>query len=135
MTCVVDASVACKWFAEEKGSAEAIRLLESGEALVAPDLILAEVANSLWKKLRLGQLHPAQVEAAVEALPGFFDDLISGVHLASRSVAIAQVLDHSIHDCFYVALAELRNARLVTADEVLLARLKRTRWARLAGPE
>ena len=46
MTLVVDASVAFKWFAQEDGTDRALQLLERGEPIVAPDLIVAEVGNA-----------------------------------------------------------------------------------------
>ncbi len=130
MTLVVDASVACKWFIEEEGSAKAARLLESEESFVAPDLIIPEVSNAFWRKLQAGQMTSEQAALAVEQLPGFFDDLVPGVLLAARSIAIAAALDHPVYDCFYIALAELKATRLVTADLELVGRLAKTRWAR-----
>ena len=55
MTLVVDASVACRWFVEEEGSVQAEALLTGDEGLVAPDLIIAEVCNAAWRKLRTGR--------------------------------------------------------------------------------
>jgi predicted nucleic acid-binding protein len=49
MTLVVDASIAAKWFIDEKGREQAIRLLDVAERQ-APDLLIAEVANIVWKK-------------------------------------------------------------------------------------
>lgn len=135
MTLVVDASVACKWFVEEAGSEGAAALL-AGEELIAPDLILAEVGNALWRKLRMGQVTLVQAVDAVAALAGFFDDLVSGTRLATRAFAVAEMLGHPVYDCFYLALAEQSDTRLVTADARLLARLARTEWAgRVAGVE
>ena len=56
MTFVVDASVAVKWLVNEQASEAAHRLLNSEERLVAPDFIVVEVGNVLWKKLRRGEL-------------------------------------------------------------------------------
>ncbi|HVG07663.1 MAG TPA: type II toxin-antitoxin system VapC family toxin, partial [Thermoanaerobaculia bacterium] len=53
---VVDASVAIKWFLPEQHSLQALRLLEGGRELVAPDLIWAEIGNVLWKRWRQGEL-------------------------------------------------------------------------------
>lgn len=129
MSLVVDASIACKWFVEEEGSAEAEKLLATGEALLAPDLIVAEVCSAIWKKLRAGQMTSMQATAAMEGLPGFFDDLIPCHRLGARSLAIAEALDHPVYDCFYLALAELNDVRVVTADARLLGRLAETTWA------
>jgi hypothetical protein len=54
MTYVVDARVAIKWFVDEAGSARADSLLVETTSFVAPDLILLEKSNILWKKHRLG---------------------------------------------------------------------------------
>ena len=128
---VIDASVACKWLVEEEGSGKAAKLLGAGEGLVAPDLVVAEVASALWKKLQAGQITSSQARAGVAELSSFFDELVPGFRLAPRSLAIAEGLRHSVYDCFYVALAELRNSRLITADLELVRRVRKTRWARI----
>jgi predicted nucleic acid-binding protein len=48
--------------------------------------------------------------------------------LAGRALAIAESLAHPVYDCFYLALAEQADARLVTADTRLLNRLEGTAW-------
>lgn len=45
---VVDASVAVKWVVTEDGTAEAVSLLSI--PMSAPDLLIAECANILWKE-------------------------------------------------------------------------------------
>jgi predicted nucleic acid-binding protein len=47
---VIDASVAIKWVVRETGTQEALSLRQ--HRLVAPDLLVAECANILWKKVR-----------------------------------------------------------------------------------
>ncbi len=58
MSFVVDASVVIKWFIEENLSAEAEAILGHGEPLFAPDLLLAEIGNVLWKKVIRGEVAP-----------------------------------------------------------------------------
>ena len=58
MNLVIDASVAVKWFAPEVLSSEAESLLDGDDALFAPDLLLVECGNIIWKKVRLGELDP-----------------------------------------------------------------------------
>jgi predicted nucleic acid-binding protein len=65
---VVDASVAIKWFLPEPLSNEAERLLDGGDALFAPDFLLIEFGNVIWKKARLGELARADADAALAAL-------------------------------------------------------------------
>ena len=134
MTVVVDASVACKWLIEEEGSTAAAALLAVREALVAPDLIVAEVASVLWRKATAGAISPAHAASAVVELPGQFDELVPASALARRALTIALALGHPAYDCLYLALAEARGAHLVTADERLVARLHGTEWETLALP-
>lgn len=131
MTLVIDASVACKWFVAEPLSDRAEALLNDGEALIAPDLIVPEVCNVAWLKLRRGEITSDQASAMVDSLPEMIDELMPSAQLAARALAIASTLGHPAYDCFYLALAELRDARLVTADRRLRSRLMTTQWLRL----
>ena len=69
---VVDTSIAVKWFVPEIHSDAAARLLDAEFVLCAPDLIGPELANTLWKKMRRGDISRAQageILAAFEAMP------------------------------------------------------------------
>ncbi len=49
MTWGVDASVAVKWFVEERGSSAARTILARGETILAPDLVLVEAGSTAKK--------------------------------------------------------------------------------------
>jgi predicted nucleic acid-binding protein len=100
--------------------------------LLAPDFLIAEVCNAAWRLARLGRLSQAQVNQIAATLPGFFDVLASASKLAPRAVAIAGQLDHPVYDCLYLALAELEQGGLVTADLQLLAKVRDTPWEQCA---
>jgi predicted nucleic acid-binding protein len=53
---VVDASVVVKWFVPEIHTDAARRLLVLSHEYVAPDLLVAETANTIWKKIRRKEL-------------------------------------------------------------------------------
>jgi len=57
---VVDASVVIKWFVPEILEAEAKRWLDSSNVFYAPDLLLPECGNILWKKARLKEITEAE---------------------------------------------------------------------------
>ena len=133
MTLVIDASVAIKWFVEEPGSDVARRLLVAGpDHLEAPELLVAEVCNAAWKSQRLGQMSALQFDLITSRIESMFGQLWSLGPLASRAAVLARRLDHPVYDCFYLALSEVRRARLVTADSKLMNRLKGTEWSELA---
>lgn len=131
MTLIIDASVALKWFVEEEGSSPAAKVLAGSDLLLAPDLIVAEVANAAWRAVRLGVMLPEQQDYAASRLMLAFDELTPLGPLVRRAVAISRALDHPVYDCFYLALAEERDAHLMTADRRLLQRIAGTLWEAL----
>jgi len=129
---VVDASVAVKWFVREEGHLSALRLLEQGHVLLAPDLIFSETANVLWKKLREGEVTLEQPRQACTALPEFFQAVISAARIAPVAIEIANRLNHPVYDCIYLACAEDQGARLVTADKKFVSRINDAGMGQLA---
>jgi predicted nucleic acid-binding protein len=115
---VVDASVAIKWVVAEMGSERSLAL--AGSRLVAPDLLLVECANVLWKKVRRHELSDAEAGAAAALLEAADIELVPARGLMERTVALACALDHPAYDCCYLAVAEARSLPLVTADEALV---------------
>jgi predicted nucleic acid-binding protein len=134
MALVVDASVAIKWFVEEPGANRARLLWEDRAGLVAPDLLVPEVCSAMWRKVRLGQAVPDQAAEATHRLRTALIDLRPTAALATRAMALALALDHPVYDCFYLALAEIEQNAMVTADQRLLARLSGSKLAALAEP-
>ncbi len=125
MSLIVDASVAVKWFSEEEQSGPAEALLASMEPLIAPDLVIAEIGNALWKKATRKLLQPRQAISAMADASSFFDRLIPLGELAMRATELAIELQHPIYDCFYLALAERERAPIISADDKLLGAAKR----------
>jgi predicted nucleic acid-binding protein len=131
MTVVVDASVAVRWLLDTPGSDRAERLIREEDHVVAPDLVMVEIANGLWKAVRFAGLAPETAAEAMAQAGTGFHELIESLALADRALAIALELQHPAYDCFYLALAEQRNAPLVTADDRLLRVCANTRYAKL----
>lgn len=113
----------------EPDSVTALALFTQAAEVVAPDLVLAEVANALWKWRRLGWLLNEQFDDYLTRLPLMFTELVPLSELLSDAGAISRELDHPIYDCFYLALAEQRSDLLITVDKRLLAKARRSPWA------
>ena len=122
MNLVIDASVAIKWFAPELLSREAERLLDGGDALFAPDLLLVECGNIIWKKVRLGELARSDGDVALGALRSGPIDFVGTKPLVERALQLAHDIDHPLYDCLYLAAAEAVDATVVTADRRFYAR-------------
>jgi len=94
---------------------------EDRTGIAAPDLILAEIANAVWKRAREKELTAARALESIRVASALIDRLCPLATLVERAAEIAISLDHSICDCFYLALAERERVRLVTADDRLAA--------------
>jgi predicted nucleic acid-binding protein len=127
---VVDASVALCWFARENDTVAANRLIRSSADLIAPSLMLAELANGLWKKTRLGEIGADIASAAMNEIRRFVPQFIELADLAAPALALARELDHSVYDCVYLALARRRAAPFVTLDRGFVAGVTATRYER-----
>jgi predicted nucleic acid-binding protein len=91
--------------------------------MLAPDLLLVEVANALWKKTAGSEISPAEADRAFDLVSESGIDLRPTAPLLGRAMQVARRLKHPVHDCVYLALAEREHASFVTADRRLLRRI------------
>jgi predicted nucleic acid-binding protein len=119
MSLVVDASVVIKWFIEEPLHNHARQLLKGSESLSAPDLLLAEVGNIVWKKVIRGEIGEEQARKITQSLRDLPLALQSSDSLIERALQMALSIKHPVYDCLYLACAEALGGTLVTADDRL----------------
>ncbi|MFN0087929.1 MAG: type II toxin-antitoxin system VapC family toxin [Blastocatellia bacterium] len=130
MRYVVDASVAVKWYVPEIHSVAAERLLDSVHDLHAPDLIVPEFGNILWKKIARGELTVREGRKIVDAF------LAVPVFKHSTSPLLAPTLDgatqsaQTVYDWTYLAMAIALDCAMVTADEKFFLALGNGRLGR-----
>ncbi|HEY2048419.1 MAG TPA: type II toxin-antitoxin system VapC family toxin [Caulobacteraceae bacterium] len=122
---VIDASVAIKWVVTEEGTEQAVSLLSAGP-LSAPDLLVAECANILWKKVARSELTPEEALLAARILERAEIELHPMRSLLEPAARLAIDLDHPAYDCVYLALAIANGWQFVTADMRLLAKARQS---------
>lgn len=125
-TLVIDASVAIKWVVDEDGTPDALALRRKAR-LVAPELLVAECANILWKKVQWAELSTEEALLAARLLQGADIELLPIRSLLAEATRLAIELGHAAYDCLYLALAVANDCRFVTADERLLRKLDEAR--------
>ena len=130
MSLVVDASVAVRWYVDGSKFESARNVLTANETLIAPDLLIPEFCNAMWQIQRVGQISVEQGQHAIRHVATVFMRLYSSIALRDRAYAIAMELDHPAYDCFYLALADAEDCRLVTADRRLVAATQHTEWSK-----
>lgn len=127
-TLIIDASVVTKWFIPEEDGGKAIRLrnkhVEGGLTLIAPDLLVYEVANAL-------SYHPKlkndDLKEDIETLFMIDLELVPPSTELTTSIANkARKLGISVYDSSYLVLAETIATNMITADKKLYDRVKDT---------
>jgi len=119
---IVDASVAFKWMFVEQGSDAALALLDRAD-LCAPNLLLVELGNALWKKGVRGELGDQAAYSSQLSIVLSFVSIVKEADLVARAVEMALAIQHPIYDCIYLALAERSADKLVTADEKFFSKV------------
>ena len=118
---VVDASVVVKWFVPEVHSDAARRLLTLPHDYVAPDLLFAETANTIWKKVQHKELTQEDAQRLVADVRGIAVETVSCRALSEDAYALAAATGQTVYDAMYVALAVRLQTLALTADGRLVA--------------
>jgi predicted nucleic acid-binding protein len=121
MIAVVDASVALKWFLQEADTNQALQLrerhLSGGMLLVAPDLLLYEVGNTLQFKR---DFSVSDIQAALSDVLRIQLELVSPTErLLHQAADLAHRSKLTYYDSLYLAVANELGVKLITADRRL----------------
>jgi predicted nucleic acid-binding protein len=128
---VVGSSILIKWSVPEVHSADALRYLDPDLDRYAPELLLAEVSNILWKKVGRGELKREEAEKIAEDLEQADINIHPMASLFRPGLGIALATGRTAYDSIYLALADSLSTRLVTADRRLYNALQGGPYARL----
>ncbi|HYB76772.1 MAG TPA: type II toxin-antitoxin system VapC family toxin [Candidatus Bathyarchaeia archaeon] len=120
---VLDASIVIKWFVPEVHSDAARRLLRYRHDYIAPDLMFAETANAIWKKVDRGELSPQDGARLVADVDKVAVETVPCRALAEDAYALAVATRQTVYDAMYLALAVRLDTRMITADERLAGAL------------
>jgi len=128
---VIDASVASRFLLVEDLSDKAEFLLKSFldelVDMMAPDLIMAEVGNTLWKAVKQKLI---RLNEASEKLSYFHRLKISSIELSDQdyleALAWGVKNNATYYDSIYVRSAEKTSLTLLTADDVLCNKASET---------
>lgn len=126
MRLVVDASVAVKWFVPETNKSEALKLLDGTRELHAPDLIIPELGNIIWRKHRQRHFSSAVARQIVADFQTFTIKVHSHTRPARAAYVGAELSGQTVYDWTYLALALSLSCQFVTADEKFYKALEKT---------
>lgn len=128
---VLDTNVVVKFFIEEPDDKEQIRalLLATLQEQVRPvvlDFLLVEFANTVWLKLRSGNLTVAEAETALTGLEAWSDDadVVPFLEVMRPALQSARRYNHPVCDMAFLVLAKQRKAPFLTADRHLYLKIR-----------
>lgn len=115
---VLDASVLAALYVDDSATEQSEAALKQieGDELHAPDFVILEVANVLWKRVRREELHAEDAMAAIADLSASSLQFhpISG--LVAQSLALALAHGFTTYDATCVALATRVGGIVITND-------------------
>ena len=126
---IIDANVAAALLLDLAYSRSAREAVSDVQRIIAPDLLVHEFTNALWRLVASGKMTKDFAHQALSGLDTLVSEFIAGQHIAHDALRIAIELAHPGYDCFYLALASDRDATLLTADRRFAARVAETRFA------
>jgi predicted nucleic acid-binding protein len=117
---IIDASVITKLFFEEEDSDKAFEIWKKHVSkeihIFVPELMFSEVLNGLkYKKFNEGQLK--EINSSLWN-SGLKIEKTNNI-LLDKAIIIALNNNFTIYDSLYIALAEINNCELITADKEL----------------
>lgn len=133
MSAVLDASAAIQLVLNGPHAVVVRAAVESEATILAPDLYVAEVANTLWKYVRAGHLATEAALASLADANELVTRFVRGEDLAAEALHEAVRLDHPVYDLLYLVTARREAATLVTCDQKL-HRLGAAQGVAVAGP-
>jgi predicted nucleic acid-binding protein len=116
---VLDASAVVRIIEGAQAAAPFQEAVLKADLVLAPELMLTEVANALWRLQLAGQLEVDGLQRRLSRAVELVDVIEPDRHLQAEALALACHLDHPVYDCLYLALARREAAVLVTADQRL----------------
>ena len=127
---VFDASLAVKWFVDERHSEKAASDLRWHKGDIAvPGIFVAEVMGALVRRANMDKSLRADSEVSLSRLVQLIEDDFLRVDPVSpvqmlRAASIAIDIGHPLKDCIYLVLAMELGCPLVTADTRFAAKAR-----------
>jgi predicted nucleic acid-binding protein len=115
---VLDASVLAALYVDDPATEQSEAALARVEAdgLHAPDFVVLEVANALWKRVRREELHAEDAMTAIADLSAASIQFHPIGGLVAQSLALALSHGFTAYDATYVALATRVGGIVMTND-------------------
>jgi predicted nucleic acid-binding protein len=122
---VLDASAAANIVMRTDTATPLIGTLEKAALVIAPEVFHSEIANTMWKYVRTGDLNTsAAIDRYQEAI-GLIDTFEADKGLITEALSSASRYNHPVYDLLYAVLALRYGCSILTSDNRLIVLLKK----------
>ena len=125
MTGTLDACGAMEILLQKEKAGKFSKVLQESTLIVAPDIYVSELTNTLWKYYTAKLLTEDECIQCVEDGINYIDIFIDSRELWREAFSAGLKNQHSIYDMLYMVTARRNSALLITNDSVLAAICKK----------
>jgi len=123
---VLDANAAVEVALKGKTAGLFSAVLAQSEEVIAPELLVPEIVNAVWKYHQFAEFDLGKCEKILELAVGLVDRLVSHKEIYREAFALSRAQESlAAYDMFYLALALREDAVLLTLDGTLKKEAKR----------
>ncbi len=119
MIIILDASAAAELVMKRTLAKPIEKALTAAEAVLAPELFVAEITNVFWKYHVLQSLDRSLCEMAIRIALQLPDEILPDREFAIQAFELGAQTKLSSYDMFYAALALKKGGKLLTLDKKL----------------
>ena len=114
---VIDTMIMAYALLHEKEFGDAaLNVIDQIESIIAPDMIRPEIANVIWQWIKWANLPLKKGLVVLEDAELFIDEIVPSNQLWYHALELSNEKDHSVYDTLFIALARLRNTKVISND-------------------
>jgi predicted nucleic acid-binding protein len=119
MRAVLDANAAIEIVLGHGQAKRLAAILGEADAVLAPELFVPEVVNTIWKYHQFERLSLDACDRAIEAALALVDAFVPSKETYGEAFLLARMAQRPAYDMFYLALARREDAVFLTLDKAL----------------
>ncbi len=119
MRLVIDSSAAIEVVLKRTKSEPFGLVLQEADLVLAPDLFVPEVVNTIWKYHQVDNVDLGTCDRAIDLALGLVDNTVPSRELHREAFLLARTTRRPAYEMFYLALARREDASFLTLDAAL----------------
>jgi len=116
MIIVLDTSAAIEILLNKKESKKFKKEIIEADAVIAPELYIAEISNVAWKYNKIAKFKHEECYSIADDGINLIDQFIDTKELWKEALREAMQNDQSVYDCLYLICARRNDGILLTKD-------------------